>query len=385
MDAPWDLPYALKDPAEMARRRAMLAEPHVEPLATYRREVQNLVGSERSLPDFDPCDGGVNARLLFLLEAPGRRAVSSSFVSRNNPDQTAKNLLQLLQEAGLPRSETVLWNIVPWYVGDGQRIRAVEGADLDEALPHLETLIDLLPNLEAVVLVGKKAAMARAAIARVTSAAIYVCAHPSPKVFNIFPHKRAETLAVLSGLKQHLQPIAIPSRPIQSSLPMGGDLNGTPDSRPIQVSARRQFSPKELRERAFLRAAVVLHGHWEEGTGAHTRLFETLIPDGYVFVGSAADGANWREHVVPCAVIRDQCFLLLDQGKSTQEVADFIEAHLKIVMITREQRQRLDFELGHKTSMPEGWLPGDIMARLRAAGVELPSPRATASEPPAGL
>lgn len=58
--------------------------------------------------------------------------------------------------------------------------------------------------------------------------------------------------------------------------------------------------------------------------------------------------------------------------KPTQAVADFIEEHLKIVMITREQRLRLDFELGHKVSMPDGWLPGDVMARLRAASVDLP-------------
>jgi hypothetical protein len=65
-----------------------------------------------------------------LLEAPGGRAVGSGFVSRNNPDETAKNFFLLNQEAGLPRSRTVTWNVVPWYVGSGEKIRAVTDADI---------------------------------------------------------------------------------------------------------------------------------------------------------------------------------------------------------------------------------------------------------------
>jgi hypothetical protein len=34
-------------------------------------------------------------------------------------------------------------------------------------------------------------------------------------------------------------------------------------------------------------------------TGAHSRVFETLIPDSYIFAGKSVNGDGWREHVVP--------------------------------------------------------------------------------------
>ena len=41
-----------------------------------------------------------DAAILYLLEAPGRRAIESGFVSRDNPDETAKNFFLLNIEAG---------------------------------------------------------------------------------------------------------------------------------------------------------------------------------------------------------------------------------------------------------------------------------------------
>ena len=62
----------------------------------------NLIPSEDHVPHFDPLDGEVEAGCLFLFEAPGPRAVGSGFVSRDNPDETAKNFFFLNREAGLP-------------------------------------------------------------------------------------------------------------------------------------------------------------------------------------------------------------------------------------------------------------------------------------------
>ena len=49
------------------------------------------------VPDFDPLDGGIETRTLFLFEKPGRmtadgfaRRFGSGFISRNNDDQTAE-------------------------------------------------------------------------------------------------------------------------------------------------------------------------------------------------------------------------------------------------------------------------------------------------------
>lgn len=206
-------PFALKDAAERKRRAAMLSLPHVQPLAAYLRRVKDAQGAGYEMPYFDPCDGGVRAKALFLLEAPGPKAVGSAFVSRNNPDQTARNINELLRKAGLPREDTLLWNIVPWYVGEGRKIRAVTSEDIEEACPYLVELIGLLPDLRAIVLVGEKAKSARGTIQRLTKARIFDAPHPSPKVFNIWPEKREKMQEVLNALAAFLQGFPMPAVP----------------------------------------------------------------------------------------------------------------------------------------------------------------------------
>lgn len=200
-----DEPYALKDPAEQRRRAAMLSLPHMRPLMEYLERIRRAQGPGSEMPNFDPCDGGVNARVLFLLEAPGRKAVGSSFISCNNPDQTARNMNGVLRAAGLSRRDVLLWNVVPWYVGEESRIRPVTPADVAEAAPYLRELIQLLPELRVIVLVGKKAQSARATIRRLTPVPILETHHPSPQVFNITPHRRAEVQATFEQARRVLE------------------------------------------------------------------------------------------------------------------------------------------------------------------------------------
>lgn len=201
-----DEPYALKDPEEFKRRSAMLSLPHMAPLSSYLEGVRRRLGPEYHIPAFDPCDGGIHARLLFLLEAPGPQAVASSFISRNNPDQTARNMNQLFRDADIARKDTVLWNIVPWYVGDGRKIRPVSREDIQEAVPFLKTLVSLLTNLRGIVLVGKKAQSARSELVSLTDVTLFETHHPSNQVFNVWPNKRAEAQAVFGTLAQFLGP-----------------------------------------------------------------------------------------------------------------------------------------------------------------------------------
>jgi uracil-DNA glycosylase len=183
----------------------MLSLPHMQPLFEYLERVKRAQGPGYDTPAFDPCDGGIRAKVLFLLEAPGPRAVGSAFISRNNPDQTARNMLQLLRAAGLPREDTLLWNIVPWYVGDGRKIRPVTSADIEEAAPYLEELLGLLPGLRAIVLMGKKAQSARKTIRRLTRVRLFEADHPSPQVFNVWPEKREEAQQVFNRVAAFIQ------------------------------------------------------------------------------------------------------------------------------------------------------------------------------------
>lgn len=133
-----------------------------------------------------------------------------------------------------------------------------------------------------------------------------------------------------------------------------------------------RFCDAELKARAFRRTAQVLYEIWEEGGIAHTRLFDTLIWQKYYFVGTSTQGAEHKEHVVPCAYIRDLVAELFDQGESVEKAAQVIEKLLKVVAISREERRHLDFETGLKTTMPEGWLyeTDSVFARLEVAGIE---------------
>jgi uracil-DNA glycosylase len=162
-------------------------------------------GLASGVPEFDPLDGGVQAECLFLLEAPGGRAVGSGFVSRNNPDETAKNFFLLNEQAGLPRERTVTWNVVPWYVGSGTKIRAVTLADIRASEPHLKELLSLLPKLRVVVLIGRKAQRAKALVKRMPLRyEVFECPHPSPLSLNGRPERRAEVLHCLSAVAAHL-------------------------------------------------------------------------------------------------------------------------------------------------------------------------------------
>lgn len=172
--SPADTPRSLGDPLEAARRRTLLNRPHMKALTAFVRRLRTDPAFGL-VPDFDPCDGGVNARLLFLLEKPSARLGDTGFVSRNNANPTAASILAFMQEARLPREATLIWNIVPGWNGTSQ----ITQAEVKRGLDSLKKLLRLLPQLRAAVLVGQHAARARPlfdALGLPTLATI----HPSP-------------------------------------------------------------------------------------------------------------------------------------------------------------------------------------------------------------
>ena len=126
------------------------------------------------VPDFDPCDGGVRARLLLLLEKPGP-GLHSGFVSRDNDTPTAATIRTGMVQAGVLREETVIWNVVPWWNGT----TAVRAAELRAGLAELPTLLALLPALRSAVLAGRSAQAAAPLVAK-AGLPVFACVHPSP-------------------------------------------------------------------------------------------------------------------------------------------------------------------------------------------------------------
>lgn len=196
-----DTPKSLGDPVVRTARWAQLNDARIAPLTRYVEQLRARVGDAAAIPDFDPWDGGVNAEVLFLLEAPGAKAVEAGFISRNNPDETAKNFFLLNQEAGIARERTVIWNIVPWYIGTGTRIRPANRTDIAQGIGQLAELLPLLPALRAVVLVGQKAGAARLAIAELRpQVRVFDAPHPSPLFINNKPENRGRLLVALKDV-----------------------------------------------------------------------------------------------------------------------------------------------------------------------------------------
>lgn len=164
------------------------------PLNAFTAALRDRLGADYKIPAFDPNNGGVDARALFLLEAPGPKAVVTGHISQDNPDPSARNMTRLLAEAGFDRREVVLWNVVPWYVGDGRKIRPVRPGDIEQALPYLRALIGLLTSLQVIVLVGRKAQAARADIAKMTGVPLVDSFHTSNLAMNRSPTRYGEIL-----------------------------------------------------------------------------------------------------------------------------------------------------------------------------------------------
>ncbi|MCZ2074440.1 MAG: uracil-DNA glycosylase [Bryobacterales bacterium] len=190
-----DRPELLGEPDALQERLAQVDRPHIAPLTEFVRRLRIRVGSQATIPYFDPWDGGVNAKVLFLLEAPGPKARNSGFVSMNNPDQTARNLFELSREAGLDRRDMVTWNAVPWYIGTGSRIRPANAEDVARGAESLAELLSLLSRLRAVVLLGRKAQRVECCVHEVSRRLrIFRSPHPSPKFVNRKRENRGELL-----------------------------------------------------------------------------------------------------------------------------------------------------------------------------------------------
>lgn len=202
-----DEPKSLGNAAIRELRLTLLSATHIARLTAFVEDLRSRRGVADHIPHFDPLDGGTLAECLFLLEAPGPQAITSGFISRNNPDETAKNFFTFNQNAGLDRRRTVVWNVVPWYVGTGKKIRPVSSEDIRDAEPALRSLLPLLPNLKIVVLVGQKAARAETLLRQLNpTLRIMQIPHPSPLFVNRFPENKdrlktafKEVAAVING------------------------------------------------------------------------------------------------------------------------------------------------------------------------------------------
>jgi uracil-DNA glycosylase len=169
-----DQPKSLRDPEQIAIRVAALSKPRIKPLADF---VKTLGRDEYGdVPNFDPYDGGVNAEALFLLEKPGKNAIESGFVSRNNDDETAANIFRFMKEADICRKKTCLWNAVPGRKSPGKPTTL----EIQQGAAVLSNLLGILGKVRVVVLVGNEAGRAWLSAENLRPVPIINSAHPGP-------------------------------------------------------------------------------------------------------------------------------------------------------------------------------------------------------------
>lgn len=153
------------------------------------------------MPWFDPSGGGAAARILILLEAPGRRASSgrgSGFISIDNNDATAANMFNLVTEAGLPRESFAIANIVPWYLPAGNRTKATRHQDVLDASIYVNAMLGAFDQLHLVITMGEHAArgweILRSTSDRARALDCIKVPHPSATNLNVHPEYREEIL-----------------------------------------------------------------------------------------------------------------------------------------------------------------------------------------------
>lgn len=133
-----------------------------------------------------------------------------------------------------------------------------------------------------------------------------------------------------------------------------------------------EFTLEQKKERRMLRLAQLIFDHWEEGSGMDTRLFmEPMIHNTMVEAGRSVKGDSYCEHIVPRALIRDECLKMYDNKATVEEVKDQLMANLWIAFISPDEAEVLNKH--HKTTMPEGWVfgKGDPLERLKVADIKL--------------
>jgi hypothetical protein len=144
----------MRDAGYRADQWALRFDPHVAPINRLVDELgrQAEAGSP---PYVAPMYRGVDAPALAVLRDPGPKAGGargSGFLSVENDDQTAERQCAFFAEAGLDPADVVPWNAYPWYINDRPT-----RAQLAAGVEPLRRLIELMPRLCVVLLLGKDA------------------------------------------------------------------------------------------------------------------------------------------------------------------------------------------------------------------------------------
>lgn len=148
------------DPAVVAAKLARIREPHVKPLNDLTDRIAHAVGLPRGhVPYVDPDQGGIEARVLVLLDNSSTKAeagTGSGLLSLDNDDRTARNCREAYARHQVPWSQVLHWNVVPFPVA-GVKNGGSTAAERARAVRWTREVVELCPKLEQVLLLGAAA------------------------------------------------------------------------------------------------------------------------------------------------------------------------------------------------------------------------------------
>jgi hypothetical protein len=154
----------------------------------------------RAVPDIDPNGPGTDARVVIILNDPGKSgALTTKVLSINNPDRTAHNQQALFAEARLDSSICLFWNAIPWHLGAPSR--NPNRADKDRGAVYLADLLGLFDQEPVVVACGRHAHQVCDILG--IDDAIRIC-HPGDQALNRDPANRANHVKGLREASQRV-------------------------------------------------------------------------------------------------------------------------------------------------------------------------------------
>lgn len=148
------------DPDALAVKLEHLRDPQVAALNALADSVADAEGIARGLvPYVDPQLGGVDARVLALLDNPSTKAeagTGSGLLSLENDDRSARNCAAFYNDVGIGPELLVHWNVAPAPVS-GEKNSGSSVAERERGVVWLREFVTLLPDLRVVLLMGENA------------------------------------------------------------------------------------------------------------------------------------------------------------------------------------------------------------------------------------
>ncbi|MFF8703604.1 hypothetical protein ACH4NS_37285 [Streptomyces mutabilis] len=145
------------DPTVVVEKKNRIRDTHVAALNSLADRIADSVGLPHGhVPYVDPDLGGIDARVLVLLDNPSTKAeagTGSGLLSLDNNDRTARNCREAYARAGISWSDVVHWNVVPFPVS-GVKNGGSTPAERARSAQWTREFVALCPNLEIVLLLG---------------------------------------------------------------------------------------------------------------------------------------------------------------------------------------------------------------------------------------